>query len=121
MRTEFPSRIRQVSPSLRRGIVLTTAFQILDIFRVFGCVQIQSSILRGLMYFAYATLVHKLSEVRSCHPSLAANAFENKSSFLIPQPPQDFGLAIVSHLTHANSLPGFCPAHKNRLQICCKR
>ena len=112
--TLCPLLMRQVIPSLRSGRERNTTFQMLDMLCPVSCgSRNQSIICAGLMYFAWVTRDHKLSEVSSCQPSFAASAFAKRSSHLMPQPPQRFGLAMMSHFTHAKIFPECCPFHRN--------
>ena len=75
----------------------------------------------GAMYFSYTTLVQRLCEVMSCHPSFAASAFANKSNIFIPHPPHFLGIDNRSHFSHVKILPLCLPFHKNlqqRFWIC---
>lgn len=65
------------------------------------------------MYLEMATVVHKLCDVISCHPSLAARAVEKVPRLLIPHPPHFFGRARDSQLVQAKIFPGCFPFHKN--------
>ena len=114
IRTTFPSLILHVIPSWMRGIELITAFQMTDMLLFTLCYCLNQSIKStGQMYFACATQVQRLFGAMSCQSSFTGSAFENKSSLLIPQPPHFLGLAIVSHLTHANNLPGWLAFQRN--------
>lgn len=105
--TASPSFILHVMPSQRSGNALMTTFHTLEMLLLVMCYCLNQSIrLIGHMYFTCATLDQRLFEVIRCQPSFAARALEKRSNLLIPHPPHLLGIAIVSHLTQANNLPG---------------
>jgi len=65
------------------------------------------------MYLDVATLVHRVEDVTSCHPSLAAIAVEKESNLFIPHPPHFFGSAKESQFDQAKILLGWFPLHRN--------
>jgi hypothetical protein len=58
---------------------------------------IQSSTVAGDMYFCVTTRVHRLETEMSHQQAFVVRALEKMKNFLIPQPPRDFGDAILSH------------------------
>ena len=73
---------------------------------------IQSRIEVGVMYLWVITSIHRLYVVMSLHPNFAAKALAKKVVFLMPQPPNAFGLAIWSHFTHGRTFWSFFSAHR---------
>lgn len=67
----------------------------------------------GAMYLEIATLVHRLCDVTSCHPSFSAKVVEKVLRLLIPHPPHFFGSARDSHLDQEKIFPCCFPFHKN--------
>lgn len=58
------------------------------------------------MYLDVATLIQRLCDVTSYHPSFSAMAVEKLSRLLIPHPPHFFGSAKELQLDQAKILPG---------------
>jgi len=65
------------------------------------------------MYLDIATLVQRLCDVTTCHPSFVAKAMEKVPRLLIPHPHHFFGSAKDSHLDQAKIIPRCFPFHMN--------
>lgn len=111
---DIPDYIFHVMLALIMCRDFITAFHIIDTPEWSLCGWLSRSIkFKGEMYFDTTTLVHRLFDVTSFHPSFTTKAVEKSSNFLMPQPPHLLGKFRASHLTHANILPVYCPFQRN--------
>jgi hypothetical protein len=65
------------------------------------------------MYFLMTTFFQRLFVERRRQPPLAVKALEKTCIFFRPQPPKDFGIAILFHLTQGVTFVSFFPLHRN--------
>jgi hypothetical protein len=110
--------IIQAKPSPMTENDFVTAFQKTDTpVLSFDGFLIHPSTISGAMYFWNTTLVQRLVVFNILQIDFAAKALEKRKICFRPQPPNNFGIAIFSHLTHKETWESSLPHQRKLKQI----